>query len=76
MPGLDDLPGDIGDGLMAAEVWIASGSVAPGDPLSWGSDTVRPTAEMIPSVALLARPSGLPIASTMSPTCSFEESAK
>ena len=40
------------------------------------SETVRPTAEMIPSVTLLARPSGLPMASTISPTCSLEESAK
>ena len=61
---------------MAAEVWITSGKVAPGDPASCASETVRPTAEMIPSVTLLARPSGLPMASTMSPTCSLEESAK
>ena len=71
LPDRADLPG-----LMAAEVWITSGKVAPGDPASCGSETVRPTAEMIPSVTLLARPSGLPMASTMSPTCSLEESAK
>src|SRR5262249_39480894 len=63
-------------GLMAAEVWITSGKVAPGDPLPCGSDTVRPTAGTIPSVTLLARPSGLPMASTMSPTRSFDESPK
>jgi hypothetical protein len=63
-------------GLIAAEVWITSGKVAPGDPLPCGSDTVRPTAETIPSVTLLARPSGLPMASTMSPTRSFDESPK
>ena len=63
-------------GLIAAEVWITSGKVAPGFPPSGGSGTVRPVAEMIPSVTLLARPSGLPMASTMSPTCSLEESAK
>ncbi len=41
-----------------------------------GSLTVRPTALMIPSVALLWNPRGLPIASTMSPTSSCEELAK
>lgn len=36
--------------------------------------TVRPTAETMPWVTLLDRPSGEPIASTMCPTSTFDES--
>lgn len=60
-------------GLIAALVCSTSGRVAPG-PSPAGSLTVRPTAEMIPSVTLPDRPSGLPIASTMSPIRSWSES--
>jgi hypothetical protein len=55
---------------------MVSGSVAPGEPCSAGSDTVRPVADTMPWVTLLASPSGLPIASTMSPTSSAAESPK
>src|SRR6266566_8315943 len=58
-------------GLIGALVWITFGSEAPP-----GSVTVRPTALTIPSVTLLCSPSGLPMAITMSPTTSFEESPK
>jgi hypothetical protein len=40
-----------------------------------GSVTLRPVAEMMPSEAELDRPIGLPMASTIWPTCAFEESA-
>jgi hypothetical protein len=36
-------------GLIAALVWMASGSVAPGEEPAAGSVTLRPVAEMIPS---------------------------
>ena len=55
--------------------WCQAGS-RPGDPWPDGSDTVRPTADTMPSVALLARPSGVPIARTMSPTSSLAESPR
>ena len=61
---------------MAALVWTTSGRVAPGPPASDGSVTVRPTAETMPFVTLPVRPSGLPMASTMSPTASLLESPK
>src|SRR5215470_16109136 len=54
---------------------MVSGSVAPGEPSPPGSDTVRPTADTMPFVTLLVSPSGLPIASTMSPTATLLESA-
>src|SRR3954454_8417517 len=57
-------------GLIAALVWIAEVSVTPSP-----SETLRLTAEMMPSVTLECRPSGLPMASVMSPTLIFEESA-
>lgn len=50
---------------MAALVWMLSGSVAPGESLPWGSLIVRPRAEIMPSVTLLASPSRLPMANTM-----------
>ncbi len=57
-------------GLIGALVWITFGSVTPPP-----SDSVRLSALMIPSVTLEARPRGLPIAITMSPTSSFDELA-
>ena len=63
-------------GLIAALVWMAWGRVAPGEPSPAGSVTARPTAETMPSVTLPVSPSGLPMASTMSPICNFEESPK
>src|SRR5579875_1877750 len=48
-------------GLIGALVWITSGSTTP-----LGSETVRPSALMIPMVTELRSPSGLPSASTMS----------
>src|SRR5574337_1728161 len=47
-------------GLIGALVWMTLGIAAP-----FGSLTVRPRALMMPSVTLLWRPSGLPIASTI-----------
>ena len=52
---------------------MASGSVAPGDPVPVGSLTVRSVAETMPLVTLPVSPSGLPMASTMSPTRSAAE---
>ena len=54
-------------GLIGALVWMASGSVAAGEPGAAGSVTARPVAEMMPSVTLPDSPSGLPTASTTSP---------
>ena len=51
-----------------------SGRVAPGEPGLCGSLTVRPTAETMPFVTLPVKPSGLPMASTMSPIRSRVES--
>src|SRR3954447_11117694 len=62
-------------GLMAADVWMASGNVAPGESAETGSVTVRPVAEMIPFVTVAASPRGLPMASTISPTRALVESA-
>ncbi len=61
-------------GLMAAEVWIMLGMVAPVPPVPDVSLTVRPVAETIPWVTLEDSPSGEPIASTICPTCTSEES--
>ena len=58
-------------GLIAALVWIVPGSVTPP-----GSATFRPRALTMPCVTLDCSPSGLPIAMTIWPTSSFEESAK
>src|SRR4051812_959318 len=58
-------------GLIAALVWITPGSATP-----FSSFTVRPSALTMPSVTLLWRPSGLPMASTIWPTVSLSESAK
>lgn len=55
-------------GLMAAEVCTMSASVAPVPPPERPSLTVRPTAETMPWVTLLERPSGEPIARTICPT--------
>ena len=52
-------------GLIAALVWIALIRTAE---LPCPSDTVRPVADTMPSVTVPVRPSGLPIASTISPT--------
>ena len=51
-------------GLIDAEVWIVSGRVAPGEPCPDGSDTVRPTADTMPSVTLLAGAVGIAFALT------------
>ena len=61
-------------GLIAALVCTACGSVAPGPPFAPGSVTVRPTAETMPLVTLPVSPNGLPMARTMSPITSFDES--
>ena len=56
-------------GLIGASVWIALGIV------NWlGAVIVRPTALMMPAVTVLGRPNGLPIAITLSPTCTALES--
>src|SRR5580704_12679489 len=52
-------------GLIGALVWMALMSTAE---LPWPSDTVRPVADTIPSVTVPVNPSGLPMASTISPT--------
>ena len=60
-------------GLIAASTWIAfvtTGSPRPGDPV----DTGRSTADTMPVVAVLSRPSGLPTAMTGSPTATSSES--
>src|SRR5437879_2770366 len=57
-------------GLIGALVWIASGSVAPPGP----SLTTRPRALTMPEVTLPSRPSGLPMARTVAPGSSFDES--
>ena len=58
-------------GLIAASVWMASMTVAS----SWVEPvaTARPVALMIPSVTVLDSPSGAPIATAMSPTCTLSE---
>ena len=58
-------------GLIAALVWIVFRSVTP-----FPSGSCRLSALTMPCVTLDASPSGLPIAIAMSPTSSFEESAK
>src|SRR6185436_9542251 len=58
-------------GLIAALVWMTEARVTPSP-----SGTLRPTAETMPSVTLERSPSGLPRASTMSPTATCDESAK
>ena len=63
-------------GLIDADVWMTLGSVAPGDSADVGSLTVRPSADTIPLVTVADSPSGLPIASTISPTSAWEESPK
>src|SRR5215472_481134 len=60
-------------GLMAALVWIALMITAE---LPWPSDTVRPVAETMPSVTVPVRPSGLPMASTTSPTRTWVDRPK
>ena len=61
-------------GLIAASVWMASMTVAS----SWVEPvaTARPVALMIPSVTVLESPSGAPIATATSPTCTLSEFAK
>ena len=61
-------------GLIAAVVWIAPGRVVAAEPWAAGSVTARPVAEMMPSVTLPDRPSGLPTASTTSPAWALAES--
>ena len=56
--------------MIAALVWIADERATP-----FPSLTVRPSDDTIPSVTLERRPSGFPIASAKSPTCSLDESA-
>ena len=61
-------------GLIAASVWSASMTVASScvEPVA----TARSVALMIPSVTVFDRPSGAPIATATSPTCTLSESAK
>jgi hypothetical protein len=61
-------------GLIAASVWMASITVASSEvpPVA----TARSVALMIPSVTVLDSPSGAPMATAMSPTCTSSESAK
>ena len=61
-------------GLIAASVWMASMTVVS----SWVEPvaTARPVALMIPSVTVFDRPSGAPMATATSPTCTSSESAK
>ncbi len=55
-------------GLIEASVWIAFGIV------NWfGAVIVRPVALMMPAVTVLGSPNGLPIAITLSPTCTASE---
>ncbi len=61
-------------GLIGALVWIASGSTVPGELAEPGSVTTRPAAEMMAWVTLPDSPSGLPTASTTSPTRALAES--
>ena len=61
-------------GLIGALVWIAPGSAAAVVLAAVGSTTARPVAEMMPSVTLPDRPSGLPTASTTSPALALLES--
>ena len=55
--------------MIGASVWIAFGIV------NWfGALIVRPTALTMPAVTVFGRPNGLPIAITLSPTCTALES--
>ncbi len=56
--------------LIAASVWIA-----PSIGVSFGEEISRPTALTMPLVTVPSRPNGLPIATTPSPTVTFELSA-
>ena len=58
-------------GLTAASVWIA-----PAIEYELSELIVRLSALTIPLVTVSARPKGLPIATTPSPTCTFDESAR
>jgi hypothetical protein len=58
-------------GLMGASVWIASSIPNPLGAVIW-----RPSAEMMPSVAVRSSPKGLPIATAGSPTTTLSESAE
>ena len=60
-------------GLTAASIWIALVTVA-SLPFSPEVETGRSTAETMPVVTVLARPSGLPTAMTGWPTTTFDES--
>ena len=55
-------------GLSAASVWITSSTTRTARPERVGSE--RPSAETTPAVTELAKPCGLPIATTSWPTCS------
>src|SRR5450756_2624329 len=70
-------------GLMAASVWTASPTAAAEAWLRWGNRpgdgdwllprfTVRCSADTIPALTEPSRPSGEPMASTVSPTCTVE----
>ncbi len=61
---------------MAADVCTMLPMVAPVPPPLLPSVTVRPVAETMPCVTLEDSPSGEPIASTICPTPTFEESPK
>ncbi len=61
-------------GLIGALVWIVPSSAVAGAVAVAGSATARPVAEMMPSVTLPDNPSGLPTASTTSPTWALLES--
>ena len=61
-------------GLIAADVCTMLAMVAPVPPSVLPSLTVRPVADTMPWVTLDDSPSGEPIASTIWPTSTFEES--
>jgi hypothetical protein len=63
-------------GLIAAEVCTMLAMVAPVPPPVLPSLTVRPVADTMPCVTLDDSPSGEPIARTICPTSTLEESAK
>ena len=57
--------------MIAASVWIAPLIVYP-----FGASIERSSALTIPDVTVFSSPKGLPIATTASPTCSADESAR
>src|ERR1700694_5778221 len=71
----DDVPVEVDEGTAAvARIYRRTGLDGAGEHDSVGFVQVRPRALTIPSVTELRNPSGLPIASTMSPTRRRRES--